>query len=93
MKKKAMKNAPKLDDTLKARGQTYGDFTDNAAVAQEIKDAVRRSPHYNNLRPIHKEAIDVMASKISRIVTGDPEYADNWQDIQGYAKITQDRCE
>lgn len=81
-----------ITNTVKARGHVYGDFSDNAVVAQAMKDAVRRGIGYNRLRPVHREAIDVIISKISRIVTGDPEYKDNWHDIQGYAKITEDRC-
>ena len=29
--------------------------------------------------------------KIGRIVNGDPNYADSWHDIAGYAKLVEDR--
>src|SRR5690606_10084595 len=29
--------------------------------------------------------------KIARILIGDPNYADNWHDIQGYAKLVEER--
>lgn len=86
MKKKA------LDATLKQRGSIYGDFTDNAQIAQGIKQVMRSHSGWDNMEPVHREALDVIASKISRIITGDPNYKDNWHDIQGYAKITEDRC-
>lgn len=38
-----------------------------------------------------REGLDLIALKISRIVTGEPEYLDNWDDIGGYAKIVADR--
>ncbi len=35
---------------------------------------------------------EVIADKIARILNGDPNYKDNWHDIQGYAKLAEDRC-
>lgn len=43
------------------------------------------------LTPIAKQALTVIADKIARILNGDPNYADNWHDIQGYAKLVEDR--
>lgn len=86
-------NSNDLAQTLKSRGNTYGDFSDNASVAQMVKDALKTGKGWETLRPVHKEALDQMASKMSRIVTGDPEYQDNWDDIGGFAKITSDRCQ
>ena len=39
------------------------------------------------------DALEMMAVKISRILNGDPWYADNWVDIAGYAKLVGDRLE
>lgn len=33
------------------------------------------------------EALDLMATKQSRIVSGDPTFADHWDDIAGYARL------
>jgi hypothetical protein len=48
--------------------------------------------NYQALTPDKKQALDVIADKIARILSGDPEYKDNWHDIQGYAKLAEDRC-
>lgn len=82
----------KLDDTLKKRGGTYGSFTDNADVAQRIKDAIRLDPHWQKLPPTIKEGLDLIALKMSRIVTGDWTHTDNPHDIAGYAKLMEDFC-
>ena len=37
------------------------------------------------------EALDMIFSKIARIINGDPNYADSWHDIAGYAKLIDDR--
>ena len=79
------------------RGAVYGPFLDNAIVAQAIKQVMHNIPDRDNNRrwddlPIDvREALDMIAMKLSRIITGDPEYIDNWDDIGGYAKIVADR--
>lgn len=35
----------------------------------------------------------MIATKMARIVNGDPDYLDNWHDIQGYAKLVQQELE
>ena len=35
----------------------------------------------------------MICHKIGRIVNGDPDYADSWIDIAGYAKLVADRLE
>lgn len=80
------------------RGSVYGPFLHNAIVAQSLKAALRNIPDPDNegLRWEHlpldvREALDLIALKMSRIVTGSATYLDNWDDICGYAKIVADR--
>lgn len=83
-----------LDETLAERGKRYGDFTDHANVAQKLQNVMRNAPTgvwYTTLSDVQKQALTVIADKIARILTGDPNYADNWHDIQGYAKLVEDR--
>jgi hypothetical protein len=39
------------------------------------------------------EALEMIAHKIGRIVNGDPDYADSWIDIAGYAKLVADELQ
>jgi hypothetical protein len=39
------------------------------------------------------EALDMICLKISRIVTGDHNAVDHWQDIEGYAALIRKRLE
>ena len=43
------------------------------------------------MQPDQKEALFMIAHKIGRIINGDPDYADSWIDIAGYAKLVGDR--
>jgi hypothetical protein len=78
-------------DTLNERGTRYGDFRDHAHICQEIKRAMVHTGNWSRLNDVQKQALDVIADKIARILSGDPNYADNWHDIQGYAKLVEDR--
>ena len=85
-------------DTLKERQERYGEFTDNARIAQTLKDIMRLSTADNDgdggwhtLSPDQKEALDMIQTKISRLLTGNPNYPDNWHDIQGFAKLVENR--
>ena len=84
---------PNLSEILDERGKRYGAFIDNAAISQRIKDSCRLGVSYDTLVWDHREAIDMIAAKISRIVTGDPDYVDNWRDIAGFATLVADRLE
>lgn len=83
--------------TLNERGSRYGKFTDHARCAQSLQDVMREhtaegdvTPGWDRLNAHQKQALTVIADKIARVLNGDPNYADNWHDIQGYAKLVED---
>lgn len=79
-----------IEQTLAERGNRYGDFRDHAKICQNIKRGMMCSG-MDDLPDMHRQALEVIADKIARILSGDPNYADNWHDIQGYAKLVEDR--
>ena len=79
--------------TLTERGSRYGTFDSNASVAQWLKTAFRGQVSWKKMNASQQEALDLIALKLSRILTGDPHYADNWVDIAGYAKLVADKLE
>lgn len=76
-----------LDD----RGKRYGKFVDHAKITQQLKWSMADHDGWRKLAPDHKEALEMIAHKIGRILNGDPNYADSWDDIAGYAKLVGDR--
>lgn len=80
-----------IDDVLIERGRRYGAFLDQARITQGIKGAIFLHADLDNLEYDHKEALEMIANKIGRIINGDPNYADSWDDIAGYAKLVADR--
>lgn len=79
-----------IEETTAARRSVYGSFSDNAAVAQAIKNSMRAHEGWEGLPSTMKEGLDLIALKMSRIVTGDWRHKDNPHDIGGYAKCMED---
>lgn len=77
--------------TLAERGNRYGSFDEHARITQNIKRAMQDSPNWAKLAPDQKEALEMTAHKIGRILNGDPDYDDSWIDIAGYTKLVADR--
>jgi hypothetical protein len=74
------------------RSSVYGAFAGNAEIAQRMKDLMRSTRQWSTVAPDLREGLDLIALKISRILTGeDPEYLDSWDDIAGYARCVADR--
>lgn len=84
-----------IDETLRERGSRYGKFTGHANITQRLKTVVFSELLARDkvLVADQQEAIDMIFHKIGRIVNGDPNYADSWIDIAGYAKLVADRLE
>lgn len=87
-----------VENTLKERSR-YGKFNEHSVLAQRLKDAMAQhrtaaEPEpYRFLAPDMREALEMIQHKIARIINGDPDYIDNWHDIQGYAKLIEDRLQ
>lgn len=86
-----------VSDTLAERGARYGDFFDHALIAQSLQSVMRGTDaihtRWEGLAPDMQQALTTIADKIARILNGDPDYIDNWHDIQGYARLVERRLE
>ena len=51
------------------------------------------STHPNTLSYQQLEALEMICHKIARIVAGDPDFADHWRDIAGYATLVANELE
>ena len=79
-----------IEKVLAERGSRYGEFVDHAFITQSIKRAMENSLNWKRLSDDMKEALEMIAHKMGRILNGDPEYIDSWTDIVGYAKLVED---
>lgn len=82
-----------IDTTLTERGTRYGEFPKHAAITQGIKSVMQRTPNWEKLHHDQKEALEMVAHKVGRILNGDPNYIDSWHDIIGYTRLVEQRLE
>ena len=79
-----------VDQTIKEREDKYGgSFLEQSQIAQNLKTALKDSPNWSRMRVDQREALEMIATKISRILYGDPNYIDSWHDIVGYARLIE----
>jgi hypothetical protein len=76
---------------LAERGSTHGEFTEHARATQSILRVLMAERRWEGLSDIQREALHMFAHKMGRIVTGNPDHLDHWDDIAGYARLVSDR--
>lgn len=82
-----------IERVLEERGSRYGKFVGHAQITQALKSVMFDTRPDLELACDQREALEMIAHKIGRIINGDPDYADSWLDIAGYAKLVADRLE
>lgn len=80
-----------VNEILHERGNRYGEFTTHAGLSQAIKTAMWSHDGWLDLSAAQREALEMVAHKVARIINGNPDYADSWVDIAGYAQLVADR--
>ena len=78
-------------ETLKERGSRYGNYLAQTKISKALQNRMRQTSSYHELDPDMQDALEMIAVKVSRILNGDPDYADNWEDIAGYATLVANR--
>lgn len=76
-----------VEEILVERGSRYGAFKNHAFITQQLKGSMQECPQWPLLAPHHQEALEMIQHKIGRILNGDPNYLDSWDDIAGYATL------
>ena len=80
-----------VDQILENREVTHGDFEIKAMWIQEIMEHLIGLNAYQNMEADKKESIHMILVKLSRILYGDPDHKDHWDDIAGYAELIANR--
>ena len=77
----------KPNDLIEERSKTHGDYPSKAKMIQEVKDRLRNTQNWPDLKPEMKESLDLVCTKIGRILYGDFKTKDHWDDIGGYVEL------
>lgn len=80
------------EDILQEREKTHGDFEAFAKLRVELAKTVGLSKSCK-LNDVQSIAMSMILTKIARIVCGDPNHADHWDDIAGYAMLGRGKKE
>jgi hypothetical protein len=75
---------------LLEREKTHGDYEQVARIAQGLKRVI--DAERVELPATHRESLELIFTKVARIVSGNPSSKEHWDDIGGYAKLISDRC-
>ena len=80
-----------IDKILNERAKTHGDYTEHARCTQNILRALQSERNWPDLTDDQRETLHMIAHKMGRVVTGNPDIADHWDDMAGYSKLSGDR--
>lgn len=68
------------------RGLRHGALEDYSVRYEEIMHALEGSGNWPKLSAGQRTGLRQIVHKIARILTGNPDFADHWEDIAGYAE-------
>ena len=80
----------RVGDILEERAKTHGYFSRQARISVFLK-SVLHNPGEWHPSAVQQEALEMILHKVARIVAGDPNHRDHWDDIAGYATLVADR--
>lgn len=79
-----------VEKLLSTREATHGDYANTARVAQILKRILTGEMGDEKYTDRQRESLDLICTKLARIVSGNANEPDHWLDIAGYAKIAID---
>jgi hypothetical protein len=79
-----------MSNIVNLREATHGPFSCTATIAQETKVLWRSAPGWQGLSSRRREALEHIASKVARILSGNANEPDHWNDVSGYAELGRD---
>lgn len=76
----------------KVRGPVHGNFAEGATITQGVLALFQGGSSWGRMSAAKKEALHMIVHKMHRIVTGNPDHKDHWDDIGGYGQLGADDC-
>jgi hypothetical protein len=82
-----------VDKILKDRQLTHGDYATKCDTIQYMKHAMRSTDGFYELQSDQMESLELILTKIGRILHGNPNHIDSWLDIAGYSQLIINRLQ
>lgn len=80
-------------ELLAERERTHGSFQEVAFMGQRLRHLFRSQPGWDRLSDVQREALDMMACKLSRVLASGGKEPDHFVDIAGYASLALRGCD
>lgn len=74
-------------ELTQTRRDTHGDWAVQARMTDDLMAVMGTGKNWNTLTPGQRQALMMIATKLGRILSGDPSERDHWDDIGGYALL------
>jgi hypothetical protein len=74
------------------RQAMHGDFAEASHMTRLLRDGLTSNIGWNRLSSPHREALQMIVFKMARIVCGDPDRVDHWDDLIGYSQLGRAAC-
>lgn len=74
-------------ELLAERQKTCGDYADHAHILILTMELLMGTPGWLCLTDCQKETIYMTIFKYARVLSGDPNFLDHWQDVVGYNQL------
>lgn len=81
-----------IEQILSEREVTNGDFFFHSLTSQQLKSIMAEGQNWGELSLLQREALEMIQHKIARILSGNPDIRDHWDDIAGYAQLVAKDC-
>jgi len=76
-----------INQIISERQNHHGEYAENARLYWTIQQIIRSGKKYEDLTCEQRMALDMIIAKLVRILSGNPDFADHWVDIAGYAQL------
>ena len=75
---------------ISERHATHGNFADNARISQNLKAMLHGEDAWAGLKPWQQESLDMICSRMGRILAGNPAHPKHWFGIINFANLGLD---
>ena len=79
------------EQLLQNRQCSHGDYPSKSEYIQKMKSLTRSQTGWSKLTSSQKESLDNIFQKVGRVITGDNNFKDHWDDISGYATLISEK--
>jgi len=76
-----------INVSLSKKEKTHGVYKETAALSQSFKDVMRSGRNWQNMTDQQKESLECIAMKLARLLNGNHNHRDHWDDVAGYATL------